>query len=181
MNAIDNSYQYTGFLMDRAEPEHPTSPVSILAPLILALGGDPPTGSDPVPTQLVGWLYALGSKVIAANPRATFDDLDLNTMFGDYRGNGTSGGAALVRLREGVERFLITDINNPAATARAQSEIWIMYDSLSTKAADYNHVPGGSNVLYMDGHVAFMRYSDTGRAPVNGGVARAVGGLSGAL
>jgi len=64
----------------------------------------------------------------------------------------------LMRLREGIERFFITDINNPAASAEAQSELAIMYDLLSTTVEEYNHVPGGSNTLYMDGHAQFNRF-----------------------
>ena len=33
-----------------------------------------------------------------------------------------------------------------------------MFDLVSTVPADYNHVPGGSNVLYLDGHVEFQKY-----------------------
>jgi len=62
------------------------------------------------------------------------------------------------RVREGIERFLITDINNPAATAVAQSEVPIMFDQMSTVVGEFNHIPGGCNVLYMDGHVEFIRY-----------------------
>ena len=67
-------------------------------------------------------------------------------------------------LREGVERFMITDINNPAASAQAQSTIPVMMDQWSVNAPGlggverFNHVPGGSNVLYMDGHVEFLKY-----------------------
>jgi prepilin-type N-terminal cleavage/methylation domain-containing protein/prepilin-type processing-associated H-X9-DG protein len=65
----------------------------------------------------------------------------------------------LYRLREGIERFFVTDINNPAASSRAQSEIVIMWDEISADDADhFNHIPGGSNILYLDGHVAFERY-----------------------
>lgn len=64
----------------------------------------------------------------------------------------------LLRLREGIERFLITDINNPAATAMAQSEVPLMWDQHSFVVQAVNHVPGGSNILYMDGHAAFMKY-----------------------
>ena len=63
------------------------------------------------------------------------------------------------RLREGIERFYITDINNPAASAKAQSEISIQFDIVDTDPSDYNHIPGGGNVLYLDGHVEFLRYS----------------------
>ena len=72
------------------------------------------------------------------------------------------------RLREGIERFFITDINNPAATATAQSELAIMWDAVAPGATMFNHVPGGCNVLYMDGHVVFERWNGgEGRFPVN--------------
>ena len=90
-------------------------------------------------------------------------DEDVNV--GEPYGNG--GGATLMRLREGIERFLITDINNPAASAKAQSEIYIMFDQLATNPAAYNHIPGGANVLYMDGHVEFLKYDQCGEPPVN--------------
>ena len=32
---------------------------------------------------------------------------------------------------------------------------------MSTVPADFNHVPGGANVLYMDGHVKFEKYPGT--------------------
>jgi prepilin-type N-terminal cleavage/methylation domain-containing protein/prepilin-type processing-associated H-X9-DG protein len=64
----------------------------------------------------------------------------------------------LYRLREGIERFFITDINNPAASSKAQSELSVIFDQLSTQVDEFNHVPGGSNVLYMDGHVEFIKY-----------------------
>jgi prepilin-type N-terminal cleavage/methylation domain-containing protein/prepilin-type processing-associated H-X9-DG protein len=75
----------------------------------------------------------------------------------------TYGGLTVYRLREGIERFFITDINNPASSALAQSEVWIMEDDINNGVPQYmNHIPGGCNVLYMDGHVAFLRYpSDT--------------------
>jgi prepilin-type N-terminal cleavage/methylation domain-containing protein/prepilin-type processing-associated H-X9-DG protein len=67
-------------------------------------------------------------------------------------------GETLYRLREGIERFLITDINNPAATAKAQSEIFVYGDKIQEDPKHFNHVPGGGNVLYMDGHVEFIKY-----------------------
>ncbi len=68
------------------------------------------------------------------------------------------------RLREGIERFMITDINNPSGSAQAQSSIPVMWDLAWTPVdtvngwSYFNHIPGGSNVLYMDGHVEFMRF-----------------------
>lgn len=71
----------------------------------------------------------------------------------------------LYRLREGIERFMITDINNPAASTLAQSELPVMWDKLGTNVEMFNHVPGGANVLYMDGHVSFSRWIPNPNAP----------------
>jgi prepilin-type N-terminal cleavage/methylation domain-containing protein/prepilin-type processing-associated H-X9-DG protein len=77
------------------------------------------------------------------------------------------GNSTVVRkIRDGIERFFITDINNPAATALGQSEVPVMWDTYGSSQFDdsgpanvvFNHVPGGCNVLYMDGHVDFVRY-----------------------
>ena len=69
-----------------------------------------------------------------------------------------------LRLREGIERFFITDINNPAGSAMAQSDIPIMWDNIADDG-DFNHIPGGSNVLYMDGHVEFVRWPAGSEGP----------------
>ena len=91
---------------------------------------------------------------------------------------GTGNGDTIYRLREGIERFLITDINNPGASARAQSEIFTMWDITSTVAEGYNHIPGGSNVLYLDGHVTFVRYPGPDDSPLNKGFAQFTGEIS---
>jgi prepilin-type processing-associated H-X9-DG protein len=67
-------------------------------------------------------------------------------------GQGAAGLDTIPRIREGIERFLITDINNPASGAMLQSVIPVMIERLG------NHVPEGGNVLFMDGHVEFIRY-----------------------
>ncbi|MFA6244842.1 MAG: H-X9-DG-CTERM domain-containing protein, partial [Candidatus Hydrogenedentales bacterium] len=91
---------------------------------------------------------------------------------GEYWWATDDGGAAwpttLYRMREGIERFFIKDINNPAASSEAQSTIFLMYDAWAAHNDDwdppvnatgqFNHLPGGSNVLYMDGHCEYVRY-----------------------
>jgi prepilin-type processing-associated H-X9-DG protein len=83
---------------------------------------------------------------------------------------GTRVPSTLPRLKEGIERFFITDINNPAASSVAQSNLFVMMDIFADRAGMAggqsssrgvllsNHVPGGSNVLFMDGHVEFIRW-----------------------
>jgi len=80
------------------------------------------------------------------------------TVSGTHAGTQVGGGDTIYRLREGIERFMITDINNPAASAAASSEIPVMWDHLTTSVKDMPHVPGGANVLFFDGHVEFAHY-----------------------
>jgi prepilin-type processing-associated H-X9-DG protein len=87
------------------------------------------------------------------------------------------------RVKEGAERFFITDINNPAASAKAQTAIPIMFDTWNTTltygsetsgVGRFNHVPGGSNCLFMDGHVEYKRFP--GDMPVRNDPVTFVGG-----
>ncbi len=117
------------------------------------------------PAQLVGFSLSVLGVLFNKDPAddVVLDrDIDLSALVplvGEDAGNGR--GNTIFRLREGIERFLITDINNPGATARAQSNLPIMWDTVTTGVAggvDFNHVPGGANVLFLDGHVDFFKY-----------------------
>ena len=78
---------------------------------------------------------------------------------------------------------MITDINSPAASAVAQSEITALMDVWAGRAWNaefgdmgpgrFNHVTGGCNVLYMDGHVEFVNYPS--KFPVANGPAGSFG------
>ncbi len=93
----------------------------------------------------------------------------------DFEINRTSDMRTMTayRLREGIERFFITDINNPAASAMAQSELAVFWDMILSDATSFNHVPGGANVLFMDGHTEFLRYPS--EHPVNRAFASVLG------
>jgi prepilin-type processing-associated H-X9-DG protein len=84
---------------------------------------------------------------------------DRDIVFSDYSPKDSS---VMYRLREGVERLLITDIDSPAASAKAQGATAVLFDEigrdLRTNVNKGNHLPGGCNVLYMDGHVSFVNY-----------------------
>jgi len=83
--------------------------------------------------------------------------------------DGVLGNNTFLAFKEGIERFFITDINNPAAGNTAQSELEVMWDvvtgsdwtapgQFSKSGIRFNHVPGGGNILFMDGHVEFEKY-----------------------
>lgn len=126
---------------------------------------------------LESFYQALESDVTLSN----WDAASIQAHVADFTGltitvKGNGGGNKILRLREGIERFLVTDINNPAGAAQGQSQVPVMWDNIGTGplvppphgyfkeegAESFNHIPGGSNILYMDGHVAFSTYpSDT--------------------
>jgi prepilin-type N-terminal cleavage/methylation domain-containing protein/prepilin-type processing-associated H-X9-DG protein len=174
--AIDASYMYLGWVLDRIGPEYEGEAVSIddLAGTLGSFLNDdemPPAGSM-APGQFVEPIAAAALDLLAAynsGEKGTFNkiiDSDLSAGSGWQLGNG--GGNTVYRLREGIERFMITDINDAGASAQAQSSIFVMLDQVSQNPQHYNHVPGGSNVLYLDGHVDFIRYQPFpgGEAPV---------------
>lgn len=82
-------------------------------------------------------------------------------------------------LKEGIERFYITDIRNLSEATLAQSDVVVMVDEsrayggsggqIGNDAERFNHIPSGMNILYMDGHVEFGRFRSSGghQWPVN--------------
>jgi len=50
---------------------------------------------------------------------------------------------------------MTTDINNPNAAVIAQSIIPIAFDN----PGSMHHIPGGINVLHLDGHVEFVEFA----------------------
>ena len=64
----------------------------------------------------------------------------------------------VLRLREGIERYLITDINDPSRATISQSAYAVLFDRVDINPKGFNHLPGGGNVLFMDGHCEFLKY-----------------------
>ena len=140
-SAADECYFYLGWVLDRLDTE------DFLYEGVM------------VPGQILGLLGSIGGSTTAE-----WCDSDFNIAMGTIPlpGYGNAGGDVIYRLREGIERFMITDINNPAASAKAQSEIAISADLTTTTPGQFNHIPAGSNILYLDGHVEFEKYPGKG-------------------
>ncbi|MCX8064641.1 MAG: DUF1559 domain-containing protein [Candidatus Hydrogenedentes bacterium] len=168
---IDDSYIYLGWVFDDLSPAVPLS-YYLLIGLLISLNNPDIDTSLPVPVQFGGVFDALYYKhtqsaldyLDGSDPTALLkvmeEDANLDYPGSYWRGYGNAGSNVIYRLREGIERFLITDIN-AIGNSVSQSEIWIMMDTISlpqSKDPLFNHVPGGCNVLYMDGHVEFVRY-----------------------
>ena len=166
------SYFYLGWTYDLCDVGDPMTPASTLIPFLSMMPEIDTTvlEGENFPTQFVEQIMEVftGGPLLL-EPAVDFDPEVFKMLDSDTEvpaGTGNGYGSTVYRLREGIERFLISDINNPAASAQAQSDIWMMFDISSANAADFNHVPGGSNVLYLDGHVDFRRYPNE-KAPVS--------------
>lgn len=75
-------------------------------------------------------------------------------------GYDNNGDDLIYRLKTGNERLMTTDTNNPTIVDRVQSTLFVMMDKIG-KRGDillFNHLPGGANVLFMDGHVDWIPY-----------------------
>ncbi len=201
--AVDASYTYTGYLLDKMGPGSDTT---LDNPITAAAVGAMPAQLQPELSLggaqgfvLLASAQILGAQWVAAGApdnEGTFETFNNDLLIFDggnpaatwtvAAGLGAAGaaGAALApvgnigadlatgqvkiyRLKEGIERFLVTDIDNPASSAKAQSSVYVMNDVVARQAVKMNHAPGGCNVLFMDGHVEFQKYIADGPAPTN--------------
>lgn len=190
-SAVDASYAYLGWVLDRSGDEWGAEAVGGVISLITTFGfpldqNDLPPPDALAPSQIVRSLLVLiGDPDLVAGAIDNPPDnslmqraVDADISDASLAGFGNAGGNTVYRFREGIERFLITDINNPAAGAQAQSTVYVMFDQVATSVGNFNHIPGGSNVLYLDGHVDFIRYQQNGTAPVTRNAATALALLS---
>jgi len=166
----DSSYAYFAWVLSGVASGNDYAAASnylILNTIATMTGGTPIPDTELVPIGFAATLNRLANRMLVPymNHRGyelmalADEDIDISGEFGGP-GHGNGGGDTVYRMSEGVERFMITDINNPGAGAEAQSAIPVMMDMIGTgtAVADFNHVPGGCNVLYMDGHVQFIKY-----------------------
>ena len=145
----DDSYIYLGYVLDRCNDEYATIPYEEAI----------------VPPQIMALVIKVYPK-LDENPDNDYvadEDVANVSAYGPvFEGEGNGGGDTIYRLREGIERFVIVDITNAAETSMAQSELPIMWDIISSESTfstvEFNHVPGGVNTLFLDGHVEFIKY-----------------------
>lgn len=197
IQVASTSYFYLGYAFDKANDGDPVFDFTTWSPDYV----DPRTGLPVIGPAQIGAYYTARSVQFGDNTGLNYDatrfcdcpdaalmpaendkDMSLESCcdwMNGYMGLpantilGNGGSDTIFRLREGIARFMITDINNPGASAKAQSEIVTMHDQVATTPSAFNHVPGGANVLYMDGHVQFVKYP--GEHPVTKGYALLIG------
>jgi prepilin-type processing-associated H-X9-DG protein len=113
----------------------------------------------------LGWAVTSereGLAALDAYRRASESELDMDLSVPE--GEGNAGGSRILRLSEDIGRRIINvksfdstrrdrnESRDPVRAISGYSSIPIMWEWPSS------HVPAGANVLYLDGHVEFIRY-----------------------
>ncbi len=120
------------------------------------------------PYQYCGWVFNKHMKM-RPSENANTDGLLAQMQEGPHMKNedlefpeppeGYSGTTTIYRIREGIERLLITDVNHTIESNMALSTVAVMWDGMCAgKKEHFAHWPFGGNVLYMDGHVEWQNF-----------------------
>jgi prepilin-type N-terminal cleavage/methylation domain-containing protein/prepilin-type processing-associated H-X9-DG protein len=158
----DLSYLYIGYVLDKVDAKSPQRPLSDIVGVIPFLPKDAIEYARTRigPAQFLNLERALVLRLIIDCVFRQTSDLytcgcsviDSHQNVGLYEGIplGNSGGTVVHRLSWDSGRYI----------DGGASRLWVMLDSFSTSASRMNHVPAGCNVLFLDGHVEFVRYPE---------------------
>jgi len=168
---IDRWYMDETFAQDRIDPALLANPANELAlSRLQGLRGDCECVTNQMYTYLPYaivtdeqglFLWDLLSWRMYIGDVDFMDDVQVIDDPTDY-GHAPGGKNTFFPLSYNVSRMFIRDINNPAADAESDSTIPVLFDSLSEWGQiSLSHYPRGGNVLYLDGHVEFEKYTPT--------------------
>ena len=137
-------------------PEYLTDRNVLRCPSSVLLGGEPEpfNSADGITDETyfyLGWAIATEEEGLAFLD--AYESLDPDTYNNDIPidpSRSSMGHKMLYRLRKGIDRFFIKDINVAGEWPAARMPV--MWERPG------HHDPDGGNVLFMDGHVEFIRY-----------------------
>jgi prepilin-type processing-associated H-X9-DG protein len=147
-------------------PEYLSDPTLFFCPLAPEHNVRPGNDTDETPDPQTDFLdkssyMYLGFAVTNETELQAFADayrdriakgLRLNVDLPVAPGSGTLGRDKLLRLRDELEKQFVADPGDRTACAKIAASIPVLVERLG------HHKPEGGNVLYLDGHVEFIRY-----------------------
>ncbi len=184
-----DSYNYIGWALDKCDADDPAQGIAEIISLLSMAGAKiPPIDNEGLqaPSQAVQALMGVirqgvmaeraGTPIAQAAEDIRKSDLQVGTTL-DGRKLGTGNTTTVYRLRPDLSNYVSTVESPAAGDSIREEEIFVMFDELATKAEDFSHTPAGCNVLYLDGHVEFVRFP--GKAPVSERITNLITVLSG--
>ena len=117
--ALGRSYWYHGYAMTNVEEFYGVWNGTGSQPVLDSLAGGTVVGTSPVfmPMGLKDWT---GDIKLDESSKLAWTAI---------LGTGLAGGDKVYRLRKGVQKYLITDVNDPASSTRAEGQIPVMFDT----------------------------------------------------
>jgi prepilin-type N-terminal cleavage/methylation domain-containing protein/prepilin-type processing-associated H-X9-DG protein len=156
-------YSYMGWVVDSKWIANPNGndDMDYVAAALLAKNND--TGSGGCQRTSVGGISATPGDPWAA-PADGFGYVDCGRRDSNAWVLPTWGTIVFLPLAEGIERYLVTDVLHPERAKAAASQVVVYWDNTRGIFAtvgnthEFNHMPSGGNVLYLDGHVEYARF-----------------------
>lgn len=94
-------------------------------------------------------------------PGDRFGD-NIEAEYDSRYGHAPGGGDTWYQTAIGIGKIFIRSIDDPGTDYVDDSKIPVLFDTVSQNGlVQMNHLPVGGNVLYLDGHVEFQKYSTT--------------------
>ncbi len=83
-------------------------------------------------------------------------------------GHAPSGSNIYYPLSYNSGRTFIRDLNNPGHDMQSDSAIPVLFDNITSMGAlKPAHLPMGGNILFLDGHVQFVKYNENNDSALN--------------
>lgn len=169
--APDLSLLYPRYIKDPALLVRPSlKDPDLVKAMVAALTASPPDYATAQGLFARSYVYT-GYVMQSANDLETFlaalrtvENLDLNAKI-------ETPSKDFFRLGRGVEIFFTTKYNDPEAAAQTRARIPVMFETFDVEGFDLQ--PDGANVLYLDGHVEYVRFGEA--FPVNEAVRELLG------
>ncbi|HOZ46430.1 MAG TPA: hypothetical protein PLO37_10650 [Candidatus Hydrogenedentes bacterium] len=172
-----DSYSYLGWTLDKCNDSDPKRDIGSILEMGSLIGQTAPSDIDATlegPAQLIEGLMGVVQLGIAEmGSGKTLGQIAEQLMEADVKvakdpdGNalGNGGSDTIFRLRLDLRPVVAAAGGNPEDGNIQPNHIFVMFDNVANDPKKFNHPPGGSNILYLDGHVKFSRHP--GKAPLS--------------
>jgi len=162
---------YPRFIKDPALLVRPSlNDPALLNDMQAALNASPPDYDKAHDLMARSYVYT-GYVLLDESALAAFKSAVESTETPDLESDIDTADRMLRRLKRDVEYFFVENRSDPQAAANTRAAIPIMFETVESTV--FGRDPDGANVLYLDGHVDYVRF---GQFPVTDEVQEVISG-----